>query len=74
MTDDSKQIVMDAKYARIIMEMSQMYGVSLEEATDIFYNSEIAELVQDKWQTYIVAVTNIWRQRLCVSTRSKNKP
>ncbi|NPD81139.1 DUF3791 domain-containing protein [Palleniella muris] len=48
MTDDSKQIVMDAKYARIIMEMSQMYGVSLEEATDIFYNSEIAELVQDE--------------------------
>lgn len=47
MNDDSKQIVMDAKYARIIMEMSQMYGVSLEDATDIFYNSETAELIQD---------------------------
>lgn len=47
MNDDSKQIVMDAKYANIIMEISQMYGQTLEKATDIFYNSETAELIQE---------------------------
>lgn len=45
MNDDSKQIVLDAKCANIIMEMSQMYGPSLEQATDIFYNSETAGLI-----------------------------
>lgn len=47
MNDDCKRIVMDAKYARIIIAISEMYGVSLEEATDIFYNSETATLIQE---------------------------
>jgi aminoglycoside phosphotransferase family enzyme len=47
MNDDSKQIMMDLKCANIITAMSQMYDVTLEEATDIFYNSETAELIQE---------------------------
>ncbi len=47
MNDESKQIVMDAKYARIITQISQMYGITLEKATDIFYNSETFELIQE---------------------------
>ena len=39
MSEDSKQIIRSAKCARIILCISEMYGVSLEEATDIFYNS-----------------------------------
>lgn len=47
MNDESKQIVMDAKYARIITQISQMYGITLEKAIDIFYNSETFELIQE---------------------------
>ena len=39
MSEDIKQIVMDAKYARIIEALSEMYNMTLEKATDIFYNS-----------------------------------
>jgi hypothetical protein len=46
MTDDVKQIVMDAKYARIIECISEMHGVSIDEATDIFYNSETFGLIE----------------------------
>ena len=45
MSEDIKQIVMDAKYARIIEALSEMYNMTLEKATDIFYNSETAELI-----------------------------
>ena len=38
---------MDAKFARIITQISQMYGITLEKATDIFYNSETFELIQE---------------------------
>ena len=48
MSEDIKQIVMDAKYARIIEALSEMYNMTLEKATDIFYNSETAELIEDK--------------------------
>jgi len=67
MNNNSKQIVMDAKYARIIIEISQMYEVTPEEATDIFYNSETAELIQEgvpdlhcRSEKYLAA--EIWRE------------
>lgn len=45
MTDEVKDILIDAKNARIIEEISSMYGVSYEKATEIFYNSETAQLI-----------------------------
>lgn len=47
MSEDSKQIIRSAKCARIILCISEMYGVSLEEATDIFYNSETSNMIED---------------------------
>lgn len=47
MSEDSKQIIRSAKYARIILCISEMYGVSLEEATDIFYNSETSNMIEE---------------------------
>ncbi len=47
MSDESKQILRSAKNARIITCISEMYHVSLQEATDIFYNSETACLIED---------------------------
>lgn len=47
MDEKTRQCVMDIKCTNIIMEISQMYGQTLEQATDIFYNSETAELIHE---------------------------
>ncbi|MCM1140618.1 MAG: hypothetical protein NC453_18765 [Muribaculum sp.] len=36
------------KNAAIIMAMNELFGVSLEEATNIYYQSETAQLIEDK--------------------------
>lgn len=47
MSDESKQILRSEKNARIITCISEMYHVSLQEATDMFYNSETANLIEE---------------------------
>lgn len=46
MTEYSKQIYKGAKCANVITCLSNMYHISLEEATDIYYNSETADLIE----------------------------
>ena len=46
MSDDSKSIIRSAQNARIILCISEMYGVSIDEATDIYYNSETANMIE----------------------------
>ena len=48
MSEDSKQILKSAQCARIILCISEMYDVSIDEAADIFYNSETASLIEDE--------------------------
>ena len=48
MSEDSKLIIRSAKCARIILCISEMYGVSLEEATDIYYNSETSNMIEEE--------------------------
>ena len=45
--DEAFHAILEAKYARIINEISNMYSVSLEEAMDIFYNSPLLPLLAD---------------------------
>lgn len=47
MSDESKLIFRSAQSARIIENISEMFDVSLQEATDIYYNSETASLIED---------------------------
>ena len=47
MSEDSKQILKSTQCARIILYISEMYAVSIDEATDIFYNSETASMIED---------------------------
>lgn len=47
MRDDSKQVMKSAKCARIILCISEMYEVSIAEATDIYYNSETSNMIED---------------------------
>ncbi|WP_455662636.1 hypothetical protein [Pradoshia sp.] len=45
--EDGKQIVLDMKIARIIALYSEEHHVSLEEATDTYYKSVTAQLIEE---------------------------
>ena len=47
MSEESMQILKSAQCARIITNISEMYGVSLEDATDMYYSSETANLIEE---------------------------
>ena len=47
MTDDAKNTILDAKYARIISAISEMHSIPLEKAADNFYNSETSRLIEE---------------------------
>ena len=47
MSDESKRILRSAQNARIIQCISEMFEVTLEEATDIYYNSETANMIEE---------------------------
>ena len=45
--DEGWHAILEAKFARIISEISKMYNVSLEDAMDMFYNSETMQLMEE---------------------------
>lgn len=47
MTEESKQILRSSQCARIIVCISEMFKVSLDEAADIYYSSETANLIEE---------------------------
>lgn len=47
MSEDSKQILKSAKCANIILCISEMHGIPLDEATDIYYRSETANMIEE---------------------------
>ena len=46
-TDETTHTILEMKYARIIRAISQMHGISLDDATEMFYNSQTAELIEE---------------------------
>lgn len=63
MNEDSTQIIKSARCARVIQTLSTMYGISLSEATDMYYNSETSNMIEEGLQIYIVAVRNIFLKK-----------
>jgi hypothetical protein len=47
MKDLAKDTIASMKYANIIQCLSEMNNISLEDATEIFYNSETFTLIDD---------------------------
>jgi hypothetical protein len=45
--DDGYYAILDAKYARIIEAISKMHGISLDEAMEMFYNSDVLQMMSD---------------------------
>ncbi len=44
--DHCRQIILDRKIARIIATYSEQYDVSIEEATELYYNSVTSQLIE----------------------------
>ena len=47
MMDDSKNIIIQAKNARIIAILAEKFDGSLDKAIDVFYHSTTAQMIQD---------------------------
>jgi len=47
MSGESIQVLRSSQCARIIVCISEMFNVPLDKATDIYYNSEIANLIEE---------------------------
>ena len=45
--DEGWHAILEAKFARVISEISKMYNVSLFDSMDIFYNSETMQLMEE---------------------------
>lgn len=45
--DEAYHAILEAKYARVINEISEMHSVSLEDAMDIFYTSPLLPLLEE---------------------------
>lgn len=75
--DDAFYAILEAKYARIIAAISELYGVSLEEAMDIFYKSPLLPLIEEgvadlhcRSDHYLAE--EIWRERNTDAKNSKD--
>ena len=47
MTAESKLAFQASKSANIIKSLCDLYGLSLQEATDIYYQSDTSELIEE---------------------------
>ncbi len=47
-TPESRQIILDMKIASVIAKYAERYHVSLEEATETFYSSVTAQLIEER--------------------------
>lgn len=47
MTEEGRMVMRAAKIANIIVCLCELYGMSLQEATDIFYKSITSDLIEE---------------------------
>lgn len=47
MTEESKTALQSIKSANIIQSLSDLYGITIQEATDIYYQSDTSELIEE---------------------------
>lgn len=47
MTEESKMALRATKIANIIISLCELYNVSLQDATDIYYRSTISDLIEE---------------------------
>ncbi len=47
MTEESKMVFLANKSANIIKSLCDLYGTSIQEAADIYYQSDTSELIEE---------------------------
>lgn len=47
MTDESDLTFLSRKITRIIESLSELYGLTLQEAADMYYESDTSELIEE---------------------------
>ncbi|MDE6651659.1 MAG: DUF3791 domain-containing protein [Paramuribaculum sp.] len=47
MTEESKTVLLAEKISKIISYISELFNLSINEATDIFYNSSTSEMIEE---------------------------
>lgn len=47
MTEESKMAFLASKNAGIIKSLCDLYGISMQDATDLYYQSDTSELIED---------------------------
>lgn len=47
MTQESNLALRAAKVARVITSLCDLFNISLQDATDLYYNSSTSELIED---------------------------
>lgn len=47
MSDEELMVMRGNKNANIIWDISEMYNISIEEATDIYYKSDTASFIEE---------------------------
>lgn len=47
MTEESKMAFQASKSAKIIKSLCDLYGTSIQEATDMYYQSDMSELIEE---------------------------
>ena len=45
--NEALHAILEAKYARIILAISELHDISLDEATEMFYNSPLLPLIEE---------------------------
>lgn len=69
MTDESRLAFQANKSARIIRNLCELYGLSPQEATDVYYQSDTSELIEEgvadlqcRSDKYLASI--IWEEHL----------
>lgn len=47
MTEESKLVLSASKVANIIMDLCELYNLSLQDATEIYYKSATADMIEE---------------------------
>lgn len=70
MTEEGNLTIRGAKCSRVIQAISELFGVTLQKATDIFYMSETSRLIEEgvadlhcRSDKYLASI--IWEESNC---------
>lgn len=75
MKDETLLVLRGDKCAAIISSLNELFGIPIEEATDIYYESETAKLIEEKvadlhCRSEKYLATLVWEEHL----ENKSKP